>query len=92
MDKKIYQKLQRYEDDKRYLYNLFIKDQLNLSKEDYVPQLDFQSDDAQTLFEKSVPDSIKRECREKLKPDEMMQDHEENSFDSNQSTSFDAKL
>ena len=37
MDKKIYQKLQRYEDDKRYLYNLFIKDQMNLSKDDYVP-------------------------------------------------------
>lgn len=41
MDKKIYQKLQRYEDDKRFLFDLFIKDQLNYAKKDYEPKLDF---------------------------------------------------
>lgn len=65
MDKKIYQKLQRYEDDKRFLFKLFINDQLNMAKENYSPKLDFQSDQAQDLFEKSVPECIKRECREK---------------------------
>ena len=65
MDKKIYQKLQRYEDDKRNLYELYLKDLLNQSKENYTLQLDFQSDEAQKLFEMSVPECIKHECRSK---------------------------
>ena len=27
LDKKIFQRIQRYEDDKRYLFNLYLKDQ-----------------------------------------------------------------
>lgn len=92
MDKKIYQKLQRYEDDKRFLFDLFIKDQLNYAKKDYEPKLDFQSVEAQDLFEKSIPECIKQECRDRMKPEQMMMD-ENGSEDSNGgSTTFDEKL
>lgn len=79
MDKKIYQKLQRYEDDKRNLYSLYIDDQLNQSKPQYELRLDFQSDDAQKLFEKSIPECIKHECRSKLQPEMSVMFDQENS-------------
>ena len=42
-DKKIYQKLQRYEDDKRYLYQLFLQDQITNPAKGQI-HLEFQSE------------------------------------------------
>ena len=89
MDKKIYQKLQRYEDDKANLYTLYIQDQLNQSKPHYNLKLDFQSDEAQKLFENSIPECIKRQCRQK-QPEILID--ADNSADSNVSTNFETKL
>ena len=63
MDKKIYQKLQRYEDDKRMLYGLWMEDEKN---PEMPRKLEFQSDEAKKLFEQSIPECIKTEERHKL--------------------------
>ena len=41
MDKKIYQKLQRYEDDKRMLFGLWMEDEKHKANEDYERKLEF---------------------------------------------------
>jgi len=58
MDKKIYQKIQRYEDDKRFLHKLYLEDQLNRDEPDAKIKLEFQSDQARYQFERSIPDYV----------------------------------
>jgi len=55
-DKKMYQKLQRYQDDKRYLFGLYLKDKCQTQ-----PSLDFQTDKARKDFLLSIPGYIKEE-------------------------------
>jgi hypothetical protein len=59
----MYQKLQRYQDDKKYLYGLHLKD-LNkewpIDDKDFKrPYLDFQNENARAGFLRSIPDYIK---------------------------------
>jgi hypothetical protein len=65
---------------------------LNQSKAGYVLKLDFQSDEAQKLFERSIPECIKQECRQKEPGMMVMVEEAENSYDSNVSTNFETKL
>ena len=62
MDKKIYQKIIRYEEDKRFLYQKFLEDK---TKKSGKINLEFQSDLAKKHFELSLPPYIKR-SEEKL--------------------------
>jgi hypothetical protein len=58
MDKKVYQKIQRYEDDKRFLHKLYLEDNKNSNDPDSKINLEFQSDQARIQFEKSIPDYV----------------------------------
>lgn len=56
MDKKIYQKMIRYEEDKRYLYQKYLQDKnrkVACDRSDL--NLEFQSIQAQKQFELSLP-------------------------------------
>ena len=54
-DKKIYQKLQRYEDDKRYLYSMFLQDEQKTAKK---INLNFQNEESRKRFLMTVPEYI----------------------------------
>lgn len=85
MDKKIFQKLTKYEDDKRMLYGLYLKDQANPSDEDI--NLDFQSDNSKHMFVQSIPEYIKDWFKQrKTQPDQA------DSDDFSVTISFDEKL
>ena len=58
MDKKVYQKIQRYEDDKRYLHRLYLEDNKNRDDPNAKINLDFQSEQARKQFELSIPDYV----------------------------------
>lgn len=58
MDKKVYQKIQRYEDDKRYLHRLYLEDNKNRDDPSAKINLDFQSEQARKQFELSIPDYV----------------------------------
>jgi len=73
MDKKIYQKIQRYEDDKRYLHRLYLEDNKVRDQPDSPLHLEFQSEQARIQFEKSIPDYV-------LQDEEMKQKNEGNIF------------
>jgi len=56
-DKKIYVKMTRYEDDKKFLYKLYLKDQA----QGYQSNLLFQSEHGEEMFRRSIPPFIERE-------------------------------
>ena len=56
LDQKFYQKLQKYHDDKRYLYGLYLEDKKN--PED--TKLEFQSDQAEKMFMDTIPKYIQQ--------------------------------
>jgi hypothetical protein len=58
MDKKVYQKIQRYEDDKRFLHRLYLEDSQNRDDPNAKLNLEFQSEQARIQFEKSIPDYV----------------------------------
>lgn len=58
-DKKMFQKLHRYQDDKRYLFGLYLKDQNKDWKQGQTqPFLKFQTEKAKEGFLKSIPKYI----------------------------------
>lgn len=63
-DKKMYQKLQKYQDDKRYLYKVYLDD---LSKPGKANKLEFQTDNAKIMFLDSIPKYIKTEVETQTK-------------------------
>ena len=70
LDKKIYQKIQRYEDDKRSLYNLYLKDQA--APPDKPKILAFQDNDSEAMFYASIPGYIRQEKASKKKTPQKM--------------------
>ena len=67
MDKKVYQKIQRYEDDKRFLHKLYLEDNKNRDDPDSKINLEFQSDQARIQFEKSIPDYVLQDEKKEQK-------------------------
>jgi hypothetical protein len=61
-DKKMFHKLHRYQDDKRYLFGLYLKDQSKDWKEGQrTPYLKFQTEKAKEGFLNSIPTYLKDE-------------------------------
>ena len=69
LDKKIYQKIQRYEDDKRYLYNLYLKDQALTGDKPKI--LAFQDDASEGMFWRSIPGYIRNTHGKKKTPSKL---------------------
>ena len=67
MDKKVYQKIQRYEDDKRFLHKLYLEDNKNRDDQHSKINLEFQSDQARIQFEKSIPDYVLQDEKKEQK-------------------------